>query len=304
MFVEEFLQDLRGERFAPRAIGRYVRRTVRRSRDTLVANPAAVRSLWTLALVFFALFFAASLVTALFDGRRLGLDLLFWSTFGMLPVFLLVTLHLDLLRNGAGFRLSAVNAPTSLTLLRICLAPGIALFLAEGHFALALWVYVGATLTDVADGWLARRWNQVTRIGAVLDPIVDIVFNVVVFCGLFVARLVPDWVFGAALLRYGIFLFGGAYLYLFVGPVTIRPTLFGRLSGIVMVVLVALLVLLHSLRAAWVASLVPLTQLALGLLLAVAVGQVLALGWYNLRIMKGQAEVPGRVVGDVRWGRR
>lgn len=304
MFIEEFLQDLRNERFAPHAIGRYVRRTARRSRDTLVANPAAVRSLWALALVFLALFFVASLVIALLDARRLGLDFLLWSAFGMLPVFGLVTFHLDLLRDGRGYRLSAVNVPTALTLLRMCLAPGIALFLVEGHFALALWVYVGAALSDVADGWVARRWRQVTRIGTVLDPIVDIVFNVVVFCGLRAAAVVPGWVFAAALLRYGIFLVGGAYLYLFVGPVAIRPTLFGRLSGIVMVALAALLVLLHAVHAAWAVRLVPLTQIALGILLLVAVGQVLALGWYNLRLMRGQVEVPGRVVGDVRWGRR
>jgi len=32
------------------------------------------------------------------------------------------------------------------------------------------------------------------------------------------------------------------------------------------------------------------------------VAQVIALGWYNLRVMKGEAQAQGRVVGDVRWG--
>ncbi len=302
MFIEEYLQDLRRDRFTPQAIGRYVRLAARRARDTLVANPGAVRSLWAIALVFFAACFVASVTIALFDARRLGLDFFVWTTVGMLPVFGLVTLHLDLLRDRHGYRLSAVNVPTAFTLLRICMAPGIALFLGERHFALALWVYVAATLTDVLDGWAARRWNQVTRIGAVLDPIVDIVFNVILYAGLFAGGVIPLWVFSAALLRYGIFLFGGAYLYLFVGQVAIRPTLFGRLSGIVMVTLAAFLVLLHAIVQPWAARLVPLTQIALGTLLVAAVGQVVALGWYNLRVMKGQAEVPGRVVGDVRWG--
>jgi hypothetical protein len=50
--------------------------------------------------------------------------------------------------------------------------------------------------------------------------------------------------------------------------------------------------------------LAPLTTMALGVLLVAAVGQVVALGWYNLRLLKGQAESPGSVVGDVRWGKR
>jgi cardiolipin synthase (CMP-forming) len=304
VFVEEYLQDLRHERFSLPAIGRYARRAASRARDSLVSNPGAVRSLWAIALVFFVACFAGAVAIALLDSRRLGLDFFLWTTAGMLPVFGLVTLHLDLLRDRRGYTLSAVNLPTAFTLLRICLAPGIALFLVERHFALALWVYVGATLTDVADGWIARRWDQITRMGAVLDPIVDIVFYVVVYAGLFAGGVIPAWVMGAALLRYFIFLVGGAALYLFVGPVTIRPTLFGRLSGIVMVALTAFLVLLHVIAEPWAARIVTLTQIALGTMLVAAVGQVIALGWYNLRVMKGQAEVPGRVVGDVRWGGR
>jgi len=304
VYIEEYLQDLRRDRFAPRAIAHYVRRALARAREDMIANPGAARSIWSLGLVFFALCFVGSAAIALWDERRLALDFFFWTTLAMLPVFVAVTLRLDLLRNRQGYRLSAVNLPTALTLLRFCLAPGIALFLAERHYALALGVYLVATLSDVADGWLARRLNQITRLGTVLDPIVDILFNVVVFTGLFLGRVIPPWVLGVALLRYGIFLFGGAYLYLFVGPVAIRPTLFGRMSGVVVVGLMAFLVLLHVLRTPWVDRLGPLTTIALGVLLLAAVGQVVALGWYNLRLLKGQAESQGRVVGDVRWGKR
>jgi len=304
VFIEEYLQDLRRERFAPRAIVRYVRRAFGRARESMVANPGAARSLWSVGLVFFAATFVGSAALALWDERALALAFFLCKTLAMLPVFALVTLHLDLLRDRDGYRLSAVNLPTALTLLRICLAPGIALFLSRWHFALALVTYLAAELSDVADGWLARRWNQITRLGTVLDPIVDILFNVVVFSGLFAGGVIPLWVLGLALLRYGIFLFGGAGLYLFLGQVRIRPTFFGRLSGVVMVGLAAFLVLLHVLRAPWVERLGPLTEIALGTLLAAAVGQVVALGWYNLRVMRGEAQAQGQVVGDVRWGPR
>jgi cardiolipin synthase len=302
VFIEEYLQELRREHFAPRAIARYVRRAAARARETLVANPGAVRSLWSLALLFFVAAFAGSAALALWDDRHLAVGFFVVSTLSMLPVFGLVTLHLDLLRDREGYRLSAVNLPTSLTLLRICLAPAIAMSLLQRHFALALSGYLIAELSDVADGWLARRLNQITQLGTVLDPIVDIVFNVVVMSALFASRLIPTWVIGVALLRYAIFLIGGAGLYLLVGPVRVRPTFFGRLSGVVMVALMSLLMFLNVVHAPWVERVAPLTVVALGSLLAAAVGQVIALGWYNLRVMQGAARAQGRVVGDVRWG--
>jgi len=304
VFIEEYLQELRQERFAPRAVARYVRRSLARARESIVANPGAARSTWSLGLVFFALCFVASAVLAVVDDRRLALDLFLLTTLTMTPVFGLVSLHVDLLRDRDGYRLSAVNLPTALTLLRIALAPAIVLFLVAGHATLALVVYVVAELSDVADGWLARRWRQVTRLGTMLDPIVDIAFNVMVFLGLHRAGMIPGWVLAAALLRYAILLFGGAGLYLFVGPVTIRPTLFGRLSGVVMVGLVSFLVLLHAVEVPWAQRLAPLTTTAIGVLFVAAVIQVVALGWYNLRVMRGEAAARGQVVGDVRWGPR
>ena len=148
---------------------------------------------------------------------------------------------------------------------------------------------------------MARRWNQITRFGTVLDPIVDIVFNLSMFAGLTAAGLLPAWVLALAALRYGILLVGGACMYLFVGPVRIHPTVFGRMTGVAMSALVAFLVLLFVLRGEIVTTLTPLTEIALGVLMSLTVAQAVILGWYNLRVMTGQARARGRVVGDVRW---
>lgn len=302
MFIEEYLRDVRRERYSLAAWAVYARRAAGRTREHLVANPGAVRSLWSLALAFFSAAFVFASALALSFDRSLAYDFFLCATLPLLPVFLLVTAHLDLLRDREGFRLSAINLPTALTLLRVALAPAVVLFLAERHFALAFALYVIAGMSDVADGWLARRWNQITRLGTVLDPIVDILFNLAVFAGLASARLVPAWVLAVAVLRYGILLVGGASLYLFVGPVRIRPTAFGRLTGVLMSALVAFLLLLHAVRGFVTESLAPLTEIALGTLLVLTVGQVIALGWYNLRVVNGAARANGTVVGDVRWG--
>jgi CDP-diacylglycerol---glycerol-3-phosphate 3-phosphatidyltransferase len=71
-----------------------------------------------------------------------------------------------------------VNLPNALTLGRILAVPGVtAVLLTSGaSFAgrlLAVGLFVAACVTDLVDGWLARRWNQVTAFGIVADPVAD-----------------------------------------------------------------------------------------------------------------------------------
>jgi len=307
VFIEEYLKDLRRDRFAPAALVLYVRRVAARVREHLYANPGSVRSVWSVALAIFAAAFVVAVGMALLYERHLAADFLLYTVLWILPTFGLVTLFLELLRDRDGYRLSALNIPVTLTLFRLSLVPGLVLFLVEGHFRVALLIYGLAALTDVADGWVARRWNQVTRLGTVLDPQVDIMFNLGMLLALALAHVVPAWVFALAILRYAILLVGGSCLYLFLGPVKIYPTLFGRLTGVVMAALIAMLLSLHALGGRLGGHLRDrlemLTITALAVMLAATVIHVLVLGWYNLRLMTGAAAgARGRVVGDVRWG--
>jgi cardiolipin synthase len=303
VFIEDYLRDLRRDRFAPAAVLLYARRVAAHVREQIYANPGSVRSLWSVALGFFGVAFVAAVGMALFYDRHLAADFLLYTSLWIVPTFALVTLGLELLRDRDGYRLSALNIPVTLTLLRVVMVPGLALFLIEGHLRAALLVYALASLTDVADGWIARRWNQVTRLGTILDPQVDIAFTLGLLFGLARGHMLPGWVFGLAVLRYAILLVGGAGLYLFVGPVRIYPTLFGRLTGIVMTALITTLLIVHNLGGHWRDRLEMLTVTALGVMLSATVIHVLVLGWYNLRVMTGAADAAsGRVVGDVRWG--
>jgi CDP-diacylglycerol--glycerol-3-phosphate 3-phosphatidyltransferase len=73
------------------------------------------------------------------------------------------------------------NFPLFLTWLRIVAIP---LFVAVLYFpedwlsertanVVSMWIFIVAAVTDWADGWLARRWNQTTAFGAFLDPVAD-----------------------------------------------------------------------------------------------------------------------------------
>ena len=301
MFFESELRELRARRFAPRAVAHYGRLMAAGIRRDLLANPSAVRSIGSLGTSYFAAAFLAASAIALFWDRHLALAFFWHTAVWMLASFAFVTLGIGLLRDRHGHRLSGLQLPLALTLLRIALVPAITLFLVERHFVVALTIYVIAALTDVLDGMLARRWDQTTELGKVLDPLVDIAFNLAMLAGLAAAQMIAMWVFWVGVLRYGVLLVGGVSLHLFVGPVRIAPTSFGRLTGVVMTSLIALYTLLLAVRGELAVRLAPLTEVALGVLLSATVVQVLLLGWFNLRVLRGQAREASRVVDDVDW---
>lgn len=304
MFIEEHLTELRAQRYAPRAWVAYVRAVAADVRAELFANPGAVRSIWTVALAYFALAFLLAFVMSAVWDRDLAVRFFRSTALWMGIAFTSVTLFVGLLRDANGYRLSALNLPLMLTLARISLVPGICLFLVERHFMVALVTYVIAASSDVLDGALARRWSQTTRLGTIMDPVVDIVFNLAMLSGLTAAELLPRWIFWVGAARYTILVVGGAGLYLFVGPVRIRPTSFGRFTGVVMTSLIALFTLLWALRSDVAMGLTRLTEVALGSLLVATTIQIILVGWYNLRVMTGAMPESGRIVEDVRWRSR
>jgi cardiolipin synthase len=302
VFVEKYLEEVRRERFRPRALAAYVLRVGRDVRADILANPTATRSIWIVALGFFAAAFAGSLLLAVNSERHLAEELFLYTSLTALVTFALVTLNVGVLRDRSGYALSGLSVPCVLTLARVALLPGFVLFLLDRRLGLALVTFSVAALTDVADGWVARRFRQETRLGTVMDPIVDIVFNFTVFGAVAAAGVLPAWIFAVAAVRYGLLLCGGAYLYLFHGPVRIAPTWFGRLSGAVMSVLVGLLLAVVMAGGRVAERVAPLTCTALGILLSMAVAQVLVMGWYNLRLFTGEARAARRVINDVHWG--
>ena len=89
-----------------------------------------------------------------------------------------------------------MTLPTKLSLLRIFLTFVImALLFIPGWpaKAAAFALFVVAALTDWLDGFLARRWNQMTPAGALLDPIADKVLTLGMFLAFVEMRLIPAW---------------------------------------------------------------------------------------------------------------
>jgi CDP-diacylglycerol--glycerol-3-phosphate 3-phosphatidyltransferase len=98
------------------------------------------------------------------------------------------------------------NLPNLLTLVRIFLVPLLVAALVQQNFQIywgtrvlvandffALIVFLAAALTDLLDGYLARRWKQVTTVGTLLDPVADKLLISAALISLVEIRLLPGW---------------------------------------------------------------------------------------------------------------
>jgi cardiolipin synthase len=120
--------------------------------------------------------------------------------------------------------------PNALTVLRLLLAPVIAWLLWRRHDALALPLFLFAALSDFFDGMLARRWQQRSRFGAVVDPLADKATGVLVVVVLTLQGSLPLW-FAAAVVVRDVVILGGALAYhARFGRVEMAPSAISKLN--------------------------------------------------------------------------
>lgn len=98
-----------------------------------------------------------------------------------------------------------MNIPNTLTILRIFFVPLLVAALVQENVSvqfagltvdkewLALAIFLAAAATDLLDGYLARRWNEVTTIGTLLDPIADKLLISAALISLVQVRELPGW---------------------------------------------------------------------------------------------------------------
>lgn len=105
-----------------------------------------------------------------------------------------------------------VTVPNALSTARLCILPYLYLVLADGRLGWGLTVGFVFGMTDFLDGYVARRFDQVTKLGQLLDPISDRLFIMTVAIGIVVAGLVPWWAVAAIFVRDLLIFLAGAFL--------------------------------------------------------------------------------------------
>nr|WP_082510002.1 CDP-alcohol phosphatidyltransferase family protein [Leifsonia sp. Leaf325] len=85
------------------------------------------------------------------------------------------------------------TVPNVLSMLRLVLVPFFLGYLIVGDYIAALVILVVSSFTDFLDGFIARRFNQISRLGQLLDPAADRLYLFASILGLAAGGLVPWW---------------------------------------------------------------------------------------------------------------
>jgi cardiolipin synthase len=128
-----------------------------------------------------------------------------------------------------------VNLPNLLTLLRLLLVPLVVLFIVEGRYLLAGWLFGAAAFTDILDGAAARWMGVSTQVGAYLDPIADKCLLSGAYLALAWAHLVPWWLVAIIFGRDIYILVGVGVFLLFTPARRFPPSIWGKVSTFVQI---------------------------------------------------------------------
>ena len=144
-----------------------------------------------------------------------------------------------------------LTIPNLLTFLRMALIPVFASLLYYGYSHWALFVFVAAGVSDGIDGFIARRFNQESELGTIIDPIADKLLMTTAFIILTMPNVlqpvrhlpVPFWVTAAVIGRDVLIITVAGAINIMTGFRGFRPSWLGKLSTLVQVIAVGMILL-------------------------------------------------------------
>ena len=150
-----------------------------------------------------------------------------------------------------------INLPNLLTMFRMVLIPVFISLLFYQKFGWALAVFMLAGVTDGLDGLFARRFDQKTQLGTILDPIADKLLLVSSFIVLSMPSIspqplprhfpVPFWVTAAVISRDIFIIVGAAAINIVTGFKSFRPSWLGKVNTAIQILAIAAILVAASL---------------------------------------------------------
>ena len=133
------------------------------------------------------------------------------------------------------------HIPNLLCLLRIVLTPLCVSLISSANWDSALWWTLFAGSTDYFDGYLARRMNWNSRLGAYIDPLADKILLAGCYIALGMAHAVPWWLVAIVFSRDVLILTGVAVLYGKVRRRDFPPTQAGKISTTIQITAIVII---------------------------------------------------------------
>lgn len=127
-----------------------------------------------------------------------------------------------------------MNIPNTLTIIRLLLIPGYVYYFfspMENGIRTAIVIFVAAGLTDILDGFIARKYNLVTRLGIVLDPLADKLMLLTVLISITLKNQIPFWIIVVVAIKETLMVMGAITLFND-HDIVVPANKFGKLSTI------------------------------------------------------------------------
>jgi cardiolipin synthase (CMP-forming) len=133
-----------------------------------------------------------------------------------------------------------VSIPNIITLGRILLVPIIVWAIAASQMEIAFAVFIIAGVSDAVDGFLAKRFNMTSELGALLDPLADKALLVSIYIALGISGAVPHWIVILVVSRDIMIVSAVMVSWLFGKPVPMKPLMVSKLNTVAQVAFAAL----------------------------------------------------------------
>jgi len=128
-----------------------------------------------------------------------------------------------------------MNIPNILTIIRLLLIPGFVYYYfspMEYGIRIAIMIFVAAGLTDILDGIIARKYNLVTKLGIVLDPLADKLMLLAVLISITLKNQIPFWIIVVVATKEILLILGAITLFND-NDIVVPANRFGKLSTVV-----------------------------------------------------------------------
>lgn len=123
-----------------------------------------------------------------------------------------------------------MNLPNLLCVLRLITAPAVAVLILRNETIWAAGLFAGSAVTDALDGYLARRWRQITLMGQMLDPLADKALINLSFLAAAASGYLPWWMALLVLARDILILAGAVSSRIFGLGHDLLPLAIGKIS--------------------------------------------------------------------------
>ena len=105
------------------------------------------------------------------------------------------------------------NIPNILTIIRFIFIPFIFTSVVNNDYLIALIIFTISAITDILDGYIARKYNYITDLGKLIDPLADKLTQVSLLLSLSILKILPWWIFAIVFIKECVMVISASLLY-------------------------------------------------------------------------------------------